>query len=69
MPNLAILSTVKHLKYSMKYADLRCGVLKTNKICFECSICIKFSQCVTKAMFVIVVFFFCGNYSIANIDL
>ena len=42
------------LKYSMKYANLMCEALKTQEICFECSICIKFLQYVTKAMFVIV---------------
>ena len=28
VPKLTILSTVKHLKYSMEYADFRCGALR-----------------------------------------
>ena len=33
VPKLIVLSTAKHLKYSMKKANLSCGALKTHKIC------------------------------------
>ena len=54
---LLILSTAKHLKYSMKYADLKCGDLKKHRICYECWICIKFLQYITKAIFLMIVQF------------
>ena len=48
---LAILSTAKHLKYSMKYTDFRHEALKKHKINYECSISINFLQDVTEAVF------------------
>ena len=56
VPKLAILSTAKHLKYSMKYADLKWGALKTHKICYEWSICIKIFG--IKVTFLMAVYFF-----------
>ena len=56
---LAISSTAKHLKYSMKYTDLRSGAYKTHRIYYKCSISIEFPQYVTEAVFLMIVYFFC----------
>ena len=45
MIKLAILSTAKHLKYSIGYTDFRRGACKTPRIYYECLILTKFPHC------------------------